>query len=138
MLLGWDDINLNALDKHGQKPHWAVAEALVERPWRLEREQISTLNEGYQTFVENHHEKLSDRRKRNLEDQRKLAATKAFLLTQQRILLISLGDTVNQSAACTESSGRPNPFCRASRRFLRKPLTNSPCMLIYWDTRVGP
>ena len=50
---------------------------LIERLWRLEREQISTLNEDYQTFMANHHEKLSDRRKRNLDDQRKLAAANA-------------------------------------------------------------
>ena len=75
MLLGRDDINPNAADKHGQTPLWGVTEALIERPWRLEREQILTPNEDYQTFVVNHHEKLSDRRKRNLEDQRKLAAT---------------------------------------------------------------
>lgn len=50
---------------------------LIERLWRLEREQISTLNEDYQSFMANHHEKLSDRRKRNLDDQRKLAAANA-------------------------------------------------------------
>ncbi|PWW77924.1 P-loop containing nucleoside triphosphate hydrolase protein [Tuber magnatum] len=50
---------------------------VIERLWRLEREQISTLNEDYQTFMANHYEKVSERRKRNLEDQRKLAAANA-------------------------------------------------------------
>lgn len=51
--------------------------AIIERLWRLECEQISTLNEDYQIFMANHHEKLSERRKRNLEDQRSRAAANA-------------------------------------------------------------
>jgi hypothetical protein len=51
--------------------------AIVERLWHLERDQISTLNEDYQIFMASHHEKLSERRKRNLEDQRRIAAANA-------------------------------------------------------------
>jgi len=77
ILLERNDINSDTPDKHGQTPPSAVAGTLIEWLWPLKGEQILTLNEDYQTFMENHYKKLSDRRKRNLEALHKLAAANA-------------------------------------------------------------
>ncbi|RPA91160.1 P-loop containing nucleoside triphosphate hydrolase protein [Choiromyces venosus 120613-1] len=89
---------------------------VIDRLWRLETEQISTLNEDYQTFMANHHEKLSDRRKRNLEDQRSRAAANAAA----------------EAALNEDNAGGPNGGggSTPSPRKKRNPATNLPAAMM--------